>query len=267
MTATIIIVSILLILLFLLRSCITAYVRVQGGEYELKVKYLFFTIYPLKEKKKVKTKKIRKTKENEKKSLYVSEIKSEDLEKSEKASEEDKKILEMSDEELFNPDNKKDNNSDKSEKKGSVENLIEQIAKYKLIFDNSKTGISKIFKNIRFDDIVIDFVIADEDPAKAAIKYGAVSAATYNLISLVRCYFNISVKTVDINVPFNAKESRYDADFKVRLTLSVFLSSIVVVLWNIFKNRNEIFKDEIEEKKANKTNKSSNINNENEIKV
>lgn len=230
MTALIIILIILLTLLFLLISKVSVQIAVHDIDYELKVKYLFFTIFPFKERRK-------KTKNKSKKKSGKNELKkdvSDEKNFTDESSDENSSVTEMSDKELLNPD------GDKIDNQGKLDQLLEKFEKIMVIVRGSAPGIKRVYNDIRIDDIVIDFRIAAEDPFKAAMKYGGISAATYNIISLVRCYFNLSIISVDINCLFDRKESTYDAEFKVNMTLSVLIVAGLSIMWNLYKNKDKI---------------------------
>ena len=77
----------------------------------------------------------------------------------------------------------------------------------------------KLLSHIRFTDIIADFVIADEDAAETAIKYGKVSAITGNTIAWLSTFFTVSVKRVSISCNFDLKESQYDGHAVIKLRL------------------------------------------------
>lgn len=235
MTSLIIILIILLILLFLLISKVSVQIAVHDIDYELKVKYLFFAIFPFKERRK-KTIKKSKKKSGKKKFGKNDDKKDVSDEKNftDESSDENSSVTEMSDKELLNPD------GDNIDKQGKLDQLLEKFEKIMVIVRGSAPGIKRVYNDIRIDDIVIDFRIAAEDPFKAAMKYGGISAATYNIISLVRCYFNLSIISVDINCLFDRKESTYDAEFKVNMTLSVLIVAGLSIMWNLYKNKDKI---------------------------
>jgi cell shape-determining protein MreC len=234
MAVLVIIGIILLLILILLLAHISAEVRVYNEELNFEVNYLFLRLYPLKEKvikKRAKKKKTKKPANNNEKSTAKDiDYKTEEIET---FSDND-----ISDEELLNPENVAHAKKKLSEK---LDDIIAKWDKIKLIYDCSKKGLKKLYKGIRIDDIIVDFKTADEDAYKAAMKYGQVSAVTYNTIAALRYFFNISVISVDINCIFNSSESSYDGEFKVRMSLAVLLTGGIIILYAIFKNRKDIF--------------------------
>lgn len=237
MAALVIIGIVLLLILIMLIAHISAEVRVYNNELDFEVNYLFLRLYPFKEvviKKKVKKKKAKKPAvKSKKKPIKDIEYKTEKVDIAETVSDDD-----ISDEELLNP--QKDSR-EKEKLTDKINDILSKWDKVKLIYDFSKKGLKKLYKGIRIDDIIIDFKTADEDAYKAAMKYGQVSAVTYNFITLLRCFFNISVISVDINCIFNSSESSYNGGFKVRMSLAVLLTGGVIILYGVIKNRKEIF--------------------------
>lgn len=101
-------------------------------------------------------------------------------------------------------------------------------------------AMRKLLNGIVIDHLVIDFDIADEDAAQAAIRYGQVSAAVWNAIAFLSAYFTLSVERVQIDCLFNQAQSRYDgrAVLKVRaftllaLTHGMFWAIIGILIHN-----------------------------------
>lgn len=103
-----------------------------------------------------------------------------------------------------------------------------------------KRSLLKLFRHIWINDLVVDFVAGGEDAFEAAMNYGKLNAVTYNVISLIRIWFPISVQTVDIACDFNSKESKFDGEFSVNLRLGTLISVAVVWLLEFMKHRNEL---------------------------
>jgi hypothetical protein len=226
---------ILLLILLMLLAHISAEVRLCNDELNLEVNYLFLRLYPLKEKiikKRIKKRTTKIKPDTNSEQLSMDDIDYKTIE-AESFSDND-----ISDEELLNPENVAHARKKLSQK---LDDIIAKWDKIKLVYNCSKKGLKKLYKGIRIDDIVVDFKTADEDAYKAAMKYGQVSAVTYNIISALRYFFNISVISVDINCVFNSSKSSYDGEFKVRMSLAVLLTGGIIILYAIFKNRKEIF--------------------------
>lgn len=231
MTGWIIFGIIILLIAFLLNMKLRAEIKFYGGKLDFKVKYLWFTIFPFKEKKK-KPKRESPPQEEVLKGgtgNYSGEepytVTREEVEAKRAA----KEAAEAS-EELQETEKSKEKLSEK------IDRLKELIEKAKIIWESSKKGLKRLFKHIYFDGIVIDFVIAEGDAYDTAMRYGTVNAVTYNAINAVRFLFSVTVKTVDIACDFDGKESRYDGEVKVTLRPATVFAAVFSVLFGLLKN-------------------------------
>lgn len=208
-----------------------------GGNLDFKVKYLWFTIFPLKEKKtkkrkKSKPKKLKNTKESDGENAdALSDDFGENPEMAEASVETDVT------EDAENGSNKK---KDKKEKKETLSEKIDKlkdlIGKAKIIWSVSKNHLKKIFTHIYLDDLMIDFIIASDDAYKTAMNYGKINAAVYNAITAVRLLFPIKIKTVDIVCDFERKEPVYDCELKVTVRPATILSAAFGILFGLLLN-------------------------------
>lgn len=245
MTAIIIILVIVLIFAFFLNMKIKAEISYISGNFDFKVKYLCFTIFPFKEKKVNKKKKnienettdVKETTENN-----LSEIDNEETDnESGHITENDKKNI-------------------KSEKKSKepfsdkIDKLFEILEKVKIIWSVSKKYLAHIFKRIYIEELMIDFTIADEDAYKAAMNYGTINAAVFNIINFIRTFFTVTIKTVDIICNFDSKDSVYDFSAKVTVKPSTILSAAFGILFGLLINIKKLIgknnKKQLSDKKA-----------------
>lgn len=216
-----------------------------SGNFDFKVKYLCFTIFPFKEKKVNKKKKnienettdVKETTENN-----LSEIDNEETDnESGHITENDKKNI-------------------KSEKKSKepfsdkIDKLFEILEKVKIIWSVSKKYLAHIFKRIYIEELMIDFTIADEDAYKAAMNYGTINAAVFNIINFIRTFFTVTIKTVDIICNFDSKDSVYDFSAKVTVKPSTILSAAFGILFGLLINIKKLIgknnKKQLSDKKA-----------------
>lgn len=232
MTALIIIGSIILPLAFLLGMNVRAEIRYYGGVLDLKVKYLFFTVFPIRKKKR-------------------------SSEEEQPAGDSDDKVWDRRDggvsaEHTEDPENREQNippGSESSADNGNApekteneslsektEKLGELLEKAKIVWKICGKRLKRIFKHIYLKDLVIDFTVADEDACKAAVSYGAVSAATYSVIAAVGTLFPTTIKTVDIICGFNEKKTAYDGEVKVALRLGTAVSAALGILLGLAAN-------------------------------
>ncbi len=236
MTALIIICGLILFFALLLSFNLRIEIKYYSEEFSLEVRYLFLKLYPLKDKpeKRNKDKKRKKKFDNyEEETISIdtenadTETVKEDSDTVSELSDEDKKLLGAGD------------TKGKKEKKklsDKIEWISQKIDLIKLIWNSTEKGLRKIFKCIHFDGLVIDFVISDEDAYDAAMKYGKISAVTYNAISVIRLLFPISVKTVDVACDFDKKKSVYDGEVTVKMRVSTLINAGIRVLWGVLKN-------------------------------
>lgn len=235
MTALIVIGIIVLLFALLLNIKLSAEIKYYGGKLDFKVKYMWFTIFPLKPRKKPKRKRKKEaaeeqtadTKEN------TAEGQSADINENtaENAVSDSGENISVNETDTKNAEKKK-----LSEKLNeNLDKIKDLIEKAKLVWSASQKGLKRIFRHIYLDDLVIDFIVADEDAYKAAISYGTVSAVTYNAISAVRLLFPITVKTVDIICDFDRKTSVYDGEVKITVRPSTLISAAFSILLGLVK--------------------------------
>ena len=237
MRGLIILGAIILLIAFLLNLKLRAEIKFYGGKLDFKVKYLFFTIFPFKEKKKKPKKESpppkedlpQKSRENylveEPYTVTKAEVEAKrEAARKEAETAEDLQETEKSKEKL-------------SEKFDRLSGLIE---KAKIIWGSSKKGLTRLFKHIYIDGIVIDFVIAEGDAYDTAMRYGTVNAVTYNVINAVRFLFPVTIKTVDIACDFDGKESRYDGEVKVTMRPATIISAVFSILFGLLKNYSKL---------------------------
>lgn len=245
MVALIIICVLILIIAILISFSLRIEIKYLGGKLELKVKYLFIILFPLKDKliKPKKEKKLRRRKKSKlKKDESINEDYFEDFteEDSEKQiqNEDIKTNSKVEDEIENNPQNDEvdEETTQKEKLSDKINKILDYIEKFKIIFNFSKKGLLRTFKAVHLDNLYIDFVIADENAYDAAMNFGKISAATYNLISIIRLIFPITVKTVDVICDFDKKESTFDGAVDIKMRLSTLIRAGLSILWGLILN-------------------------------
>lgn len=223
MIALIIIAVILLILFLLLKAKLRVELKYIGGKLEYAVKYLFFTVYPRKEKMQKKQKKsITKKKEELKPFEMSSDVA--DMPDIDESAEKNEELSE-----------------NKKEKKATDFNMLKvRIEQFKVLWGTVKKFFSKLFKGIKISSFTIDFVISGSDACEAAVNYGKVSTAVYNAIALLKLMFRVSVKSVDIGCDFESKKSRYDFSADITLGLGTAIALLLGALFGYLKNKSKI---------------------------
>lgn len=239
MTGWIILGAIILLIAFLLNMKLRAEIKFYGGKLDFKVKYLLFTIFPFKEKKKKPKKESPPSKED------VQQNGREDYSGEEsytvtKAEVEAKR--EAARKEAETAEDLQETEKSKEKLSEKVDRLSDLIEKAKIIWGLSKKGLTRLFKHIYIDGIVIDFVIAEGDAYDTAMRYGTVNAVTYNIINAVRFLFQVKIKSVDIACDFDGKKSRYDGELKVTIRPATIFSAAFSILFGLIKNYSKLVK-------------------------
>ncbi|MCM1023636.1 MAG: DUF2953 domain-containing protein [Prevotella sp.] len=248
MTALIIIAAVILFFALILNIKLRAAISYMDGKLDFRLKYLSFTVYPLKAKKPKpgKEKKSRSDKaKRKKKTETVSETEESPVkadgetggEKSGKASESADAGLEKASE-AEDASGEKPRKEKLSDKLDKLSGLIE---KAKLIWGFSGKRLRRIFTHIYIEKLMIDFTVAGEDACKAAVSYGAVSAAVYNGIAVLGGLFTTKVKSVDIVCDFDRKEPVYNASVNITVRPSTLLSAAFGILGGFVMNYKAIF--------------------------
>lgn len=219
-----------------------AEIKFYGGKLDFKVKYFWFTIFPFKEKKKKPKKESPPPKESESQSGNT-EVGTESYLGEEpytvtKAEVEAKREAVRKESESAEEVQKSEKSKEKLSEK--IDRLSDLIEKAKIIWGLSKKGLTRLFKHIYIDGIVIDFVIAEGDAYDTAMRYGTVNAVTYNVINAVRFLFPVTVKTVDIACDFDGKGSRYDGEVKVTIRPATIFSAAFSILFGLLKNYSKL---------------------------
>lgn len=233
MTAIIIISAIILIFAIFLNIKIKAEISYISGKFLFKVKYLCFTIFPFKEKKEKKKK--NKNKKSKKAQELPQEAVNDEMadEIQNDAETSNETVQTASEQPEYNKKNKKDKKEPLSDK---IDKLCDIIEKVKIIWNVSNKHLLNIFKHIYIEELMVDFLIADEDAYKAAMNYGKINVAVYNLINFIRTFFTVTIKTVDIICDFDSKESIYDFSAKITVKPSTILSAAFGILFGLLIN-------------------------------
>ena len=229
MIALYIIGGIILFIAILLHCPVRAKISFIDKKFDISVKYLFFTIYPMKEKK-PKKKKIKQKKKSEEKKKAVSEETKEETLSSENG--EETKEKSSSEPPPIPADKKKKEKNPKltkEEKEERKKELLEKIELVKMILASASKGLKKLLSAIRLYDIAIDIDVANEDAYEAAIGYGRMNMIVYNAISFLRTFFTVSIDHVKINCVYNSDKSKYDAAVNIHAIPSTILCAAIII--------------------------------------
>ena len=230
MIALIIIAAILLVFFLLFKAKIRVELKFLGGVLDLKVKYLCFTVFPLKEKK---PKRVRKKNKPHEAEVSEAELSSDAKEALSEAEEFADKTADEAAEAEENPKQKK-------KLSDTVDMVKVRIEQFKLLWGTVKKFFTKLFGGIRITGLMIDFVISGEDACTAAVNYGKISTAVYNGIALLKLMFRVNVKTVDIGCEFESGKSSYDCAANITLGLGTAVGLLLGAGFGYLKNKSKI---------------------------
>ncbi len=223
MTGWIIFGCIVLFLIILFRQSVTVTVDYEN-KLDIKVKFLFFTIYPTKPKKQ-KNKKPEKKKKSEKQK--AAEVKKAEM----KASAESDSSSDSMDKPEADTKKKSDEKQKKEKKKFTLDD-VQMIMDY---VESAWPPIKKLFKKIRWYDVYVDWVVASDDAAKTALMYGGICSFLYPFFKWLTTYFTAHVKEVNIEPDFSKEKQDIFIYFVLKLRLSTALACVLWLAWRVLK--------------------------------
>lgn len=214
MLALYIIGGIILFIAILLHCPVRAKISYIDKQFDLSVKYLFFTLYPLKQKEQLEEAEEQQVGEENKEEPSIEEQPPEEQSEPPKIPVKEKKKKE------------KLTAEEKEERK---KELLEKIELVKMILKSASKGLKKLLSAIKIYDIAVDIDVADEDACNAAINYGRMNAAVYNFLSFLRTFFTISIEHINISCIYNSNESKYNAACNIHAIPSTILSAALII--------------------------------------
>lgn len=265
-----IILGIIAFIVILLHFSVKVKLEAKTGEKPvIEIKWLFFTIFP--RKKKEKKKKDDSPPEEE----YKSEFTDEDIERlladAEKLDAEEKALAQPTEavtesppqenteqppqeKQETEPEDKKKKKKEKKKKKDgepseeNTEDAPEEkkegaIAKVKRYFAMVKPYIpmawkyfKKLLKTIRITKLDIELTSGKEDAYEAAMMYGKLNAALYNVIALLSRIFTVRVlKNTRVNCRFDEKVFEYDVSTVVMVRPSALIAIVFCIGINFLR--------------------------------
>ena len=262
MIALYVILSIILLIFILLHFSVVLYVDYTNNKLTAKAKYLFFTIYPLKEKKTNKKRQARKNKRKKKrleKELAKEKAKVEKINKKQQsttvaANESINKtihetVVEINPEEV-KPENKSEPNlsennenkilssEDKTEEDDKENKLFSKLDDFKDKWEDikpyiplGKKSVKKLIKSIRITDLTINIAVADEDAYECALLYGKMNGIVYGLLGIITRFLTVSIKKVNISAKYNSPESEYSFSGNIKTRPSTIIALAVFILF------------------------------------
>lgn len=242
MTALIVIGAILLVLFILLASSITAELEFDGT-FRYKIKYLFFTFIVNPESPRRKRKREKKEQKKKKKEAAKAEKqkKAPPPKKAETAAvkPQQEEIKSEKAEEL--PAEKKSGKKEeKAEEKAKKPKMKFSLDLIRRIIGRASPHVKRIFKKIRFYNVVIFVTAGGKDAAKVAMSYGYHCWAVYSITKLLSETITFKAKDVDVKADFDLEKNEYYLYGVVKMRVSTLLHSAI---WGFFAVLSEIRKD------------------------
>lgn len=227
MTALYIILGIILFFAVILNIPIKAFLSYDGKNFIISVKYAFIAIFPRKPKKE-KRKRVKKKDANDN---YKPSA--DDKNTAEPSEPDDDDDIDDISEEFFNPDADK-----KKEKKDSLSEKLDTLKGYIPLVEDCKTPLLKLLKTLKITGLDLNIIAADEDAFNAAMLYGSLNAAVYNLLALMKQAFIVKVKSVNIGYRFNYPHTVFKISFAAELTPARIIACALVLLTAYIKFKN-----------------------------
>lgn len=227
MTALYIISGIILFFAVILNIPIKAFLSYDGKKFFISVKYAFITIFPRKPRKE-KRKRVKK-----KAAADNTKSSADDKKAAEPFEADDDDDIDDTSEEFFDPDADK-----KKEKKGSLSEKLDTMKSYIPLVEDCKTPLLKLLKTLKITGLDLDIIAADEDALNAALLYGSLNAAVYNLLAVIMQAFIVKVKSVNISCRFNYPDTVFKISFAAELTPARIIACAFVLLTAYIKFKN-----------------------------
>ena len=249
-----ILLGIIAFIVILLHFSVRATIKASRQGVDIKVKWLFFTLYPRKPKKPKKPKKKKgepeqETSAGEEKPVDLSENALEEFIKEAEEAQQETKVEEKTEKtedavveeetvstgsETIKTEKKKTKkekhkaehetvSEEKTEKKGKIAQLKD---KYKAIKPYIPTGwkyFKKLLKKIRFTNITADVTVGKEDAYEAALWYGKVQGIIFGSVGWLSCIFTVKLKKINVHCKFNEKITDGEIFLKVKVRPSTMI--------------------------------------------
>ncbi len=219
MTGWIIFGSIVLLLIWLFTRSVTVIIDYEN-KLDIKVKFLFLTLYPAKPRK--------KKPKPEKKRAAAKEEKAPDSDGQEKSDKPPDGSGENTQNEAEKPAAQKGEKKSAPKGKKSGQKFAFDLGQIMEYVRSASPPVKRLFKKIRCYDLYIDYVVATDDAAKTAIKYGTICAFLYPVIEWLTSYFTVYAREVNVEADFSEEKDDVFAYCRIKLRVSTALSS---ALW------------------------------------
>ncbi len=260
-----ILLALIALVVILLHFSVYAYVRLDDDGFFVRVKYLFFTIYPREKKEK----EVKEKKTNEKRTVVekekTAEVSKQDFKDNIDDDFEEKKtetiVKEQAKEEkvLIEPEQKKDKTvvnkqvkkiekepeqTEKPKKQSKLQELKEKYYKIKPYLPMGWKYFKKLLKAIRITDLKINIDVGREDAHEAVIYYGSVQGVLFNTLAVLASIFTMKIKRANVNCIFakNIVDGNGECYIRVRPSTIIAIAFCVVVNFGITYLKQRKFK-------------------------
>lgn len=219
--------GIVTLILLLLLCSVTVHFDYSGGEFLLRVKYLFFTLYCLPSQKK--PKKGGKRKKPKNKGGSPAEKPAADSAAAETKADETGKVSEnISETAAAKPEKtaaesqKTEQENPKQKNKTSLSDLYE-IAR--LVLDSLGKPLKKLLKRSVVDRLNLYIVCGGEDAAQAALNFGKTNILVGNALGWLGSIFTMKPpENLKVDVDFYSEETTAEASLRLRLSVLTALA-------------------------------------------
>lgn len=242
-----ILLGIIAFIVILLHFSVRATIKASRQGVDIKVKWLFFTLYPRKPKKPKKPKKKKGEPETPPETAQQPELSENGLEQFIKEAEEvqkdttveektektddtvikEKTVSTESETVKTKTKKKKDKqpktSEETTEKKGKIAQLKDKFKAIKPYIPTGWKYFKKLLKKIRFTNITADVTVGKEDAYEAAVWYGKVQGILFGLFGWLGSIFTVKLKRVDVHCKFNEKVTDGEIFLKVKVRPSTMI--------------------------------------------
>ncbi len=239
-----ILLGIIAFIVILLHFSVRATIRASKQGVDIKVKWLFITLYPRKPKKPKKKKGEPEVPPETTEQPDLSENALEEFIKEAEKTQEETKVEEKTEvrddvkveEETVSTESetvktkkekhKKEHetvNEEKTEKKGKLAQLKDKYKAIKPYIPMGWKYFKKVLKKIRFTNITADVTVGKEDAYEAAVWYGKVQGIIFGAVGWLSSIFTVRLKKIDVHCKFNEKITDGEIYLKVKVRPSTMI--------------------------------------------
>lgn len=251
-----ILLGIIALIVILLHFSVRAEIKASKQGVDIKVKWLFITLYP---GKAAKNKKTRNKKDKTNKSEQAQDVSKETADKLVKEAEKTEAETKVEENTKLKDDvivqqqtvetdcetvktkriKQKDKPEKVSEEKTGKKGKLAQLKdKYKAIKPYIPTGwkyFKKLLKKIRFTNIDADVKVGKEDAYEAAVWYGKVQGIIFGTMGWLSSIFTVGLKHIDVHCKFNEKVMDGNVSLKVKVRPSTIIHIAVCLGVNFLR--------------------------------